>query len=88
MAVALTEQEMQMLASMARSPLGAFYRQLLRKKLQDKDSECRSLDGPSLYRAQGAAQQIQCELDELDEAERKAQARMRPQREAPHKGLM
>lgn len=88
MAVPLTEHDMQFLAALARSPFGENLRVVLRKRLAGKDEECRTLDGPALYRAQGAAQYVQQMLDELDEAQRKEQARVRPVRQVPHAGLV
>lgn len=88
MAVPLTEHDMQFLAALARSPFGASLKVVLEKRLADKDKDCRTLEGPALHRAQGAAQYIQVMLDELDEAQRKEQARMRPVRQVPHSGLV
>jgi hypothetical protein len=78
MATPLTADEMHFLAGLGRSPFGHALRGILSKRLQDRDKECRVLDGPALHRAQGAAQYIQQMLDELDEAERKETALRRP----------
>jgi hypothetical protein len=87
MAVPLTATDMQFLAALARSPFGENLRDVLRRRLADKDKACRTLDGPELYRAQGASQYIQQMLEELDEAQRKAQTHARPIRSVPHEGL-
>ena len=87
----LSPEEMGLLASLARSPFGQRYRQILEKKLRGVDESLRRLDAPEVYRAQGAAQAIEQLLAEFDEAVRKEEARVRSAmsfKPMPHAGLV
>lgn len=49
-------EQIQSLAAVMRAPGGRVFWEMLIAMAQDKDREARKLEGPTLYRAQGAAE--------------------------------
>lgn len=50
-----TQQQTEALAAVMRAPGGMLFWELLQAMAQERDREARKLEGPALYRAQGAA---------------------------------
>lgn len=78
MQVNLTEIELQVLARINGSPDGLILKQILEKRLQEHDRNCRKLDGPDLHRAQGSATELARLLDELAGARQKVERPLAP----------
>ena len=80
----LTDPDLQFLSRLGTSPDFAALRSIIERELSSLDAKCRTLDGPALYRAQGASTWLVGLVDEISKARKTLDSRaMDPARRRP-----
>ncbi len=79
MQIQLTKADLQFLSRLSVSPDYEIFRSIIERELLSLDGKCRTLDGPMLFRAQGAATWLVDLVDEISKAKQELVERQKTQ---------